>query len=109
MKESLSLNSKDTVASFLQDGIIPAIAYKQTKDAIHTSAVRAYLESASINPILGCAPPGQPCLNCGPKSVQVHVHTSTGLRPLTMTYASHVLQLLKPDLIFFLAQASLPH
>jgi hypothetical protein len=57
MKETLASKFHDTLAPYLQDGVIPAINYNRTKDTIHTSAVRAYLESAAPYPVLGCAPP----------------------------------------------------
>jgi hypothetical protein len=33
------------------------VSYKRAKDALHTEAVRAYLLSTGVNPVLGSKPP----------------------------------------------------
>jgi hypothetical protein len=57
MKETLSSRFGDDLAPYLQDGVLPAILYNRTKDAIHTNAVGSYLDSAAPNIILGTRPP----------------------------------------------------
>jgi hypothetical protein len=57
MKETMSSKFADALSPYLQDSALPEILYNQTKDAIHTSTVRDYLESAEPNVILGTRPP----------------------------------------------------
>jgi hypothetical protein len=56
LKETLSSKFSDVIASYLQDGVIPASTFNRTKKAIHTSSVRKYLDSAPPKKILETSP-----------------------------------------------------
>jgi hypothetical protein len=56
---SKRLSSKflDNVAPHLSGGIMPEVGHKRAKNALHTDAVRDYLSSTGINPVLAIKPP----------------------------------------------------
>jgi hypothetical protein len=57
LKETLSSKFGDSVSPYLQGGVVPEASYQKTKESIHTAAVRAAIDAAGVNPILGIKPP----------------------------------------------------
>ena len=58
MKETLAHKHHGTVAPFLENGVLPAHKYKETKTKIHTNAIAASIAQIAVtrNPVIDEVP-----------------------------------------------------